>query len=49
MIGELSHVTLLVADLDEALAYYTDVLGFQKRDVHESIALVSQPKRSAFL
>ncbi|MFD1512134.1 VOC family protein [Halomarina rubra] len=32
MIGELSHVTLLVDDLDEALAYYTDVLGFHERD-----------------
>jgi predicted enzyme related to lactoylglutathione lyase len=32
MITELSHATLLVDDLDEALAYYTETLGFEKRD-----------------
>lgn len=41
-------MTLLVDDLDEALAYFAGVLGFQKRDVHESSDLVSQPKREAF-
>jgi predicted enzyme related to lactoylglutathione lyase len=32
MITELSHATLLVDDLDEALAYYTETLGFAVRD-----------------
>ncbi|WP_254543555.1 VOC family protein [Halomarina pelagica] len=32
MITAVSHATVLVEDQDEALAYYTDVLGFEKRD-----------------
>ena len=31
MLTTISHATLLVEDCDEALAYYTDVLGFEKR------------------
>lgn len=32
MLTGITHVTLLVEDQDEALAYYTDTLGFEKRD-----------------
>lgn len=31
MIKELNHVTILVKDYDEALHFYTDVLGLEKR------------------
>src|SRR5690242_13612897 len=31
MIKDLNHVTILVKDYDEALHFYTDVLGLEKR------------------
>lgn len=34
-IESISHVTLVVEDQDEALAWFTDVLGFEKHDDEE--------------
>jgi catechol 2,3-dioxygenase-like lactoylglutathione lyase family enzyme len=31
MIGRITHVTLLVDEIDRALSFYIDVLGFEKR------------------
>lgn len=31
MIGSITHVTLLVDEIDRALSFYVDVLGFEKR------------------
>lgn len=32
MITQLSHVTVLVKDQDEALRFYTEKLGFEKKE-----------------
>lgn len=32
MISRITHITILVRDQDEALKYYTEKLGFEKRD-----------------
>lgn len=32
MLTGITHITVLVEDQDEALAYYTETLGFEKRD-----------------
>ena len=38
MITKLAHVSILVPGLDEALAWYTNVLGLEKREDNSSVA-----------
>ena len=37
MITKLAHVSILVPDLDEALDWYTNVLGLEKREDNSSV------------
>ena len=37
MITKLAHVSILVSDLDEALDWYTNVLGLEKREDNSSV------------
>lgn len=41
MIPDVTHVTVLVNDHDEALPFYTDVLGFE---IRESVGSVDGPR-----
>ena len=51
MISDLTHVTMLVDDQEAALEFYTDVLGFEKRDdetMEEGRWLTVAPKGQEF-